>query len=71
MAAQLSGIEVRAAVEIDPYACSTYRNNLVDAATGFPKLIEGDINLISWADVLEAAHWGTPVMNCWSDILIV
>src|ERR1017187_1958263 len=56
LAAQLSGIEVRAAVEIDPYACSTYRNNLVDAATGFPKLIEGDINLISWADVLEAAQ---------------
>src|ERR1035437_1756379 len=56
LAAQLCGIEVRAAVELDAHACSTYKNNLVDSATGFPKLIQGDINLLSWADVLECAQ---------------
>jgi len=56
LAAQLSGIEVRAAVEIDSHACSTYKKNLVDSATGFPRLIPGDLNLLSWADVLKAAQ---------------
>lgn len=56
LAAKRAGIEVRAAVEIDPHACSTYKKNLVDTNSGFPKLIEGDINELSWDDLLTRAE---------------
>jgi DNA (cytosine-5)-methyltransferase 1 len=56
LAAQLAGIEVRAAVELDGHACSTYKKNFVDATSAIPKLIEDDINNLSWDDLLKAAN---------------
>lgn len=51
----MSGIEVRAAVEVDFHACSTYRKNLVNATTGYPNLIETDINDLDWDELLKKA----------------
>jgi DNA (cytosine-5)-methyltransferase 1 len=62
LAAQRSGIEVRAAVEVDSHACATYRKNLVDETTGYPNLIEGDINELDWAELLKKA--GLKLREC-------
>jgi DNA (cytosine-5)-methyltransferase 1 len=55
LAAQFCGVEVRAAVEVDLHASSTYKKNLVDPATGFPALLVGDIAKLSWDEVLRKA----------------
>jgi hypothetical protein len=62
LAAQRSGIEVRAAVELDSHACATYRKNLVDETTGYPNLIKGDINELDWAELLKKA--GLKLREC-------
>ncbi len=58
LAAQLAGIEVRAAVELDKHAAATYELNLVDKATTYPRLINGDINHLTWDALLRKANLG-------------
>ena len=55
LAAQLAGIEVRAAVELDKHAAATYELNLVDKDTSYPRLISGDINQLKWDKLLKKA----------------
>jgi len=56
LAAQLCGIEVRAAVEHDFHACATYRANLVDERTNIPVVLEEDINDLKWPALLKKAQ---------------
>jgi DNA (cytosine-5)-methyltransferase 1 len=55
LAAQRCGIEVRAAVESDPHACTTYRRNLAYHDKEFPDLIEKDVNSLDWDELLRSA----------------
>jgi DNA (cytosine-5)-methyltransferase 1 len=56
LAAQRCGIEVRAAVECDPQACTTYRKNLVKRASNLPAVLEKDIATLEWSELLQSAQ---------------
>ncbi len=55
MAAQLCGIDVRAAVELDHHACTTYRSNLIDKRKAKTSLVESDIREVDWKALLKDA----------------
>ena len=55
VAALACSFDIRAAVEHDPHACDSYRNNLVDKKTGRPVLFDSDIQKLDWKDVLTKA----------------
>ncbi len=55
VAALACSFDIRAAVEHDPHACNTYKNNLVDKKTGRPALFDSDIQELDWEDVLNKA----------------
>ena len=55
VAALACSFDIRAAVEHDPHACDTYRNNLVDEDTQRPVLFDSDIQDLDWKDVLKQA----------------
>jgi DNA (cytosine-5)-methyltransferase 1 len=55
LAASQSGLRVRAAVELNKHACTTYRKNFVEGKTNPPHLFEGDIADISWPEFLQSA----------------
>jgi DNA (cytosine-5)-methyltransferase 1 len=55
LAALLSGIEVRAAVESDRHASKTYQTNLIERRKAKTALFEKDIREIDWSLVLKKA----------------
>jgi DNA (cytosine-5)-methyltransferase 1 len=55
LAAQLCGLEVAVAVELDPHACATYRSNLIEGRKASTTLLEGDIRDVDWKAVLKKA----------------
>lgn len=55
LAARQAGVRVRAAVELDGHACTTYRKNLVDDVVNPPHLVEGDIAKIDWPEFFAKA----------------
>ncbi len=56
LAAQRAGVRIRAAVEIDKHACTTYRENLIKNVPQPAHLEEGDIATISWPKFLKEAQ---------------
>ena len=53
LAAQLCEIDVRAAVEVDVRACTTYRTNLIERRNAKTKLVERDIREVDWKALLK------------------
>jgi DNA (cytosine-5)-methyltransferase 1 len=51
LGAHLAGIEVAAAIELDKYACQTYRENLIDTGLAETHLFEADITRLTPAKV--------------------
>ncbi|WP_316168231.1 MULTISPECIES: DNA cytosine methyltransferase [unclassified Bradyrhizobium] len=58
LGAHLAGIEVAAAIEIDKYACQTYRENLINTGLAETHLFEADIAKLSPAKVKAACGFG-------------
>jgi DNA (cytosine-5)-methyltransferase 1 len=56
LAAQLCGIDVRAAVELDHHACATYKANLIDKRRAKTSLLESDIREVDWKALLKEAR---------------
>lgn len=53
LAAKRSGITIRAAVEMDSHAASTYKRNFIDGKINPPKLFNGDINSIDFSELFK------------------
>jgi DNA (cytosine-5)-methyltransferase 1 len=51
LGAYLAGIQVRAAIECDKYACQTYRKNLIETGLTSTLLFENDISQLTPAKV--------------------
>jgi DNA (cytosine-5)-methyltransferase 1 len=56
LAAQLCGVDVRAAVELDPHACTTYKSNLIEKRKTKTTLLERDIRDVDWKTLLKEAR---------------
>jgi DNA (cytosine-5)-methyltransferase 1 len=56
LAARRVGVDIRAAVEIDPHAAATYRANFIEGQKCAPSLFEQDIASIDWAHVLKTTR---------------
>lgn len=48
LAARRAGVRIRAAVELDEHACTTYRKNFIEGVKEPPHLVEGDLGKIDW-----------------------
>ncbi|MCJ8296538.1 MAG: DNA cytosine methyltransferase [Oceanospirillaceae bacterium] len=58
LAAHNCGLKVKAAIEFDKAAASTYQDNLIDKLKTQTKLIAGDINLVNIADLMSELDLG-------------
>lgn len=56
LAAYNSGLDVKAAIEFDNAAASTYRHNLIDKLKANTKLITGDINLVNIDELITSLN---------------
>ena len=71
LGAHLAGVEVAAAIELDKYACQTYRENLIDTGLTETHLFEADITKLTPAKVKATWALTRPLaISCSGGLLV-